>query len=91
MAKDGLKQIAENGPEAEKFDRTVKNLEKKIPENRIANWYWMEQLMQANNYGVDYDGNIEAAVASLTPDDIKTLAARLLASGNFIEVIMRPE
>jgi len=91
MAKEGMKKIAENGPEAEKFDRTVKNLEKKIPENRIANWYWMEQLMDADKYGVDYDGGIEAAVASLTPDDIKTLASRLLSSGNFIEVIMRPE
>ncbi len=91
MAKDGVKKIAENGPDAEKFDRTVKNLEKKIPEDRIANWYWMEQLMQANNYGVDYDGNIEAVVKSLTPDDIKTLATRLLASGNFIEVVMRPQ
>ncbi|MBQ7269165.1 MAG: insulinase family protein [Bacteroidales bacterium] len=91
MAKEGLGKIAENGPEAEKFDRALKNLEKKIPENRITNRYWMEQLMQSENYGVDYDGNIEAVVRSLTPDDVKTLAARLLASGNFVEVIMRPE
>ena len=91
MAKDGLAKIAQNGPEAEKFERTVKNLEKKIPEDRIANWYWVEQLMQANNYGVDYDGNIEAVVKSLTPEDIKALAGRLLSSGNFIEVVMRPQ
>ena len=89
LAKAGLQNIAENGPDQEKFDRTYKNMEKVIPEERINNNYWVRCITEKVNYGTNYDAEREAALQSLTPDDVKALAASLLA-GNNIQVIMRP-
>ena len=91
IAKAGLKDIAENGPSAEKYDKTVKNLEKKIPESRIRNSYWKSAIHNWTKYGLETDQAREAAVKALTPEKVKAAAQELLSSGNFAELIMRPE
>ena len=90
LAIDGLKKIAEEGPTAEMYDKTVKNLEKKIPESRIRNSYWANALMEYMMYGKDGVNDYEAAVKALTPEKVKAAAAELLNSGNFVELVMRP-
>ena len=91
LAVAGLRGIAENGPDAEKFDKTKKNLEKNIPENKLHNSWWLTVLTRNEKFGYDYVAGYEAAVEALTPEDIKAAAAELLNSGNFIEIVMRPE
>lgn len=91
LAKKGLQDIAEAGPSADYFDKALKNLQKEIPEARIRNSYWMNQIQQWYTYGLDYDTAYEAAVNALTAGDVQKAAQKLLASGNYIEVIMRPE
>lgn len=91
LAVAGLRGIAENGPDAEQFDKTKKNLEKNIPESKLHNSWWLSVLSRNEKYGYDYVADYEAAVKSLTPEDIKAAAAELLNSGNFIEIVMRPE
>ncbi len=86
----GLRDIAESGPSAEYFDRTVKNMQKNIPENRLRNSYWVNSLRKWNDYGEDYDAEWEAAVDALTPEQIKAVAAAII-SGNTLEAVMRPE
>ena len=90
LAKKGLKEIAENGPTAENFDKTVKNLQKRIPESRQRNNYWSSEILFNSRYGIDYDKDYEAAVEALTPEKIQAAAQEML-DGNLIEIVVRPE
>ena len=90
LAKRGLEDLAKNGPDPEKFDKTVKNLQKNIPEDRQHNAYWATVLNQSILYGIDYDKEYEAAVNALTPEKVRAAAQELL-DGNFVEIVMRPE
>ena len=90
LAKTGFKNLAENGPTADQFDKALKNLQKNIPESRQRNNYWASALMTNARHGFDYDKEYEAAVNALTPAQIQAAAQELL-DGNFIEIVMRPE
>ena len=90
LAKAGLKNLAENGPTAEQFDKTVKNLQKNIPESRLRNAYWNSIILRNLRDGIDYDKDYESAVNALTPEKVKA-AAQELIDGNLIEIVMRPE
>ncbi|MDO5442701.1 MAG: insulinase family protein, partial [Bacteroidia bacterium] len=91
LALDGLRSIAENGPTPEQYDKTVKNLEKNIPEMKINNGYWLGSLKNWNDFGEDQVADYEAAVKALTSDKVKDLASRFINNGNLIEVVMRPD
>ena len=91
LAVDGIRKIASEGPTAEQYDKTVKNLEKTIPEQRITNSYWMRALKNWYDYGLDTEKEAEAAVKALTPEKVKALAARFLSEGNLVEIVMRPD
>ena len=91
LALDGLRKVASEGPTAEQFDKTVKNLEKNIPERRISNSYWMRAIKNWNDYGEDVDKLYDSALSVLTPEKVKALAARILSEGNLIEIVMRPD
>ena len=91
LAISGLKKLAEEGPDAEQMTRVRENFAKNIPENRIRNHYWLENINYWYRYdGLDYDAEYEAAVAALTPESIKKAVADVLASGNILEVVMSP-
>ena len=91
IAKKGIKDIAEKGPDADMFDKAVKNLEKNIPESKLRNAYWVDGIEKYAFYGIDFINGYDKAVSELTPEKIKAAAAELVNSGNFIEIIMRPE
>ena len=90
MTKDALKNFAANGPDAAVYDKAVKNLQKRIPEQRERNDYWSQMIFNHIWYGIDYDKEYEAAVNALTPEKVQAAAQQLL-SGNTIEIVMRPE
>ncbi len=91
LSLEGLKSLAYEGPTAEEFDMTVKNLQKNIPESRLSTGYWLDALRQNALYGYDYDSEYEAAVKSLKPSDIQELLKYILESGCSKTVIMRPD
>ncbi|MCQ2181931.1 MAG: insulinase family protein [Bacteroidales bacterium] len=91
LAVKGLRDLAENGPSAENYDKAVKYLEKILPENHIKLAYWVNALNNNAVYEYDYDAEYAAALKSITPEKIQAAAAELVNSGNFMEVIMRPE
>ena len=68
-----------------------KNLEKNIPENRIKNSYWANAIKDYELYGFDSDKAREAAINAITPEAIKNVVSEILAAGNMVEVIMRPD
>ena len=90
MAKDEFRKLADNGPTDEQFNRTLENFKKNVPENRISNSYWMNNLVRFAKFGFDYDKEYEEAVASLTKEGIKEAARRLFESGNFLEFAQMP-
>ena len=90
MARDEFRKLAENGPTDEQFNRTLENFKKNVPENRISNSYWMNNLVRYAKFGFDYDKEYEEAVASLTKEGIKEAARKLYESGNFLEFAQMP-
>ncbi|MBQ1636403.1 MAG: insulinase family protein [Bacteroidales bacterium] len=92
LALDGLKKLAQEGPTEEQMTRVTENFKKNIPESRIQNSHWMEEISCYYNYnGMDYDAEYEAAVKALSAEGIRNAVASVLASGNEIEVVMGPD
>ncbi len=90
LAVDGLHGLAANGPTQEEMDKAIGNLKKNIPENRISNAYWMNNLKYFQKFGIDRDKEYEAALLSVTAEDVKTVLQNIIAQNNFIEVMMEP-
>ena len=91
LAIKGLKELAENGPELEKFNMAIENFKKNIPETRISNSYWMSNISEYLDHGYDYDAEYEAAVNSVTPEDVKAVLQAVLAQNNLIEITSAPK
>jgi zinc protease len=69
----------------------LENLKKNIPESRINNGYWQNAIKLNLDYGVNYDAEYEAALNTVTADDIKTLLQAVLAQNNFIQIVLAPQ
>ncbi|MBO6169171.1 MAG: insulinase family protein [Bacteroidales bacterium] len=92
MAVAELKKFAQNGPTEEQLTRVKENFKKNLPESRIQNNHWMNEISYFYNYGgIDYDAEYEAAVNALSADSIREAVASVLASGNLAEVVMSPD
>lgn len=86
-----LEDLAQNGPTAEQLAMALENLKKNVPESRISNSYWKNALELNLEHGIDYDKEYEAALDSLTIEDVKTLMQAVLAQDNFIEIVLAPQ
>ncbi|MBE6241648.1 MAG: insulinase family protein [Bacteroidales bacterium] len=86
-----LEELAQNGPTEEELAMAIENLKKNVPESRISNSYWQSNLELNLEHGIDYDAEFEAALESVTAEDIKTLMQAVLAQGNFIEIVLAPQ
>ena len=91
IAKDQLYKFVENGPTAEELAMAVENLKKNIPESRISNNYWLSVLSTWDEHGIDYDTEYEAAVNSVTAEDVKAVLKAILDQNNFIEFKSMPK
>ena len=90
LATKGLKELAENGPSVEHFNMAIENFKKNLPESRINNSYWSSCLSSWLELGIDYDAEYEAALNSLTPEDVKAAVQELLSQGNVINIASFP-
>ena len=90
LAAKGLGDLARSGPTDEEFAMTMKNLEKNLPERRITNRYWRDCLTRYELYGQNRDKDYEEALKSFTKEDVSKTLSEILATWNFLEVIMRP-
>ena len=91
LAVKGLNDLAQNGPTDEQMSKAVENLKKNIPESRISNSYWMGALDNWYEFGIDSDAEYEAAVNSVTAEDIKTVLQAILAQNNMVQVVSAPK
>ncbi len=91
LAKKGLKELAENGPDQDKFNMAIENLKKNLPESRISNSYWNSNIFQYYKYGFDYDKEYEEALNTITPADVKAALQAILVQNNLIEIKSAPK
>ena len=91
LATKGLNELAENGPTAEEFTMAINNIKKNIPERRVNNSYWLSCLLENEHLGRDRDKGYEAAAEALTAEAVQAMAKTIVSSGNYIELIMRPQ
>lgn len=91
LAKDGLKGIAENGPNAEYLTKTKENLIKAFPEKLINNYYWQNLIYVYYSKGMDtHTKYLETVEKLATPETIKEFVKEILNQGNEINLIMNP-
>jgi zinc protease len=86
-----IKTFAEQGPKSEDIEKIRKYMLKEWQNQLESNNNWASWLDQYNYRGVDYVGEYEEAVKSITVADIQALAKKILADGNMCYVVMRPE
>ena len=85
-----IKKIAENGPIAEDIEKSREFLKKNYNNVLENNGGWMSAITRWYDEGYDYKAEYLPLVESITYDDVKAMAAKVLADGNFAKVIMRP-
>ena len=90
IAVDGLREMAQEGPTEAEISMAKQNLLKNIPENRQNNSYWRGQIENYLNFGDNYDAVRESIINNLTAEQVRSIAAALYDSNNFVEVVMKP-
>ena len=88
---DEIKKIATDGPNAEDVEKTRKYLLKEFENQVQSNDNWVDWLDQYNYRGTNFVAEYKKAVEELTYDDLKALAAKVLADNNMAYIVMRPE
>lgn len=91
LAKEGLKGIAQNGPDAEYVAKAKENMIKAFPEKQINNSYWHNVIYNYYSHGRDnFSGYVEAVEKVATPESIQKLVKEILSQGNEYELVMNP-
>ena len=85
-----IKKIAENGPIAEDIEKSREFLKKNYNNVLENNGGWMSAITRWYEEGYNYKEDYLKLVESVTYDDVKAMAEKVLADGNFAKVIMRP-
>ena len=85
-----IRKIAEEGPLADDVEKSREFLKKNFGNVLEQNSGWMSAITRWYNEGYDYTKDYLKLVESVTYDDIKAMAQKMLADGNYAKVIMRP-
>ena len=85
-----IEKIAAEGPLAEDMAKTREFLVKDYTKQIKNNSYWANAINEYYKHNVDIVNGYEAAVESVTSEDVQALAKKILADGNLIKVVMRP-
>ena len=91
LAIKGLSDLAQNGPTQEQLTMAIENFKKNLPEQRINNSYWLSEIESHYKYGINHDAEYEAALDTVTVDDVKNVLQAILSAGNFMEIVLMPK
>ena len=86
-----IKDIAKDGPKADDVEKVRKYLLKEYENQIQSNDNWIDWLDQYNYRNINFAVEYKKAIEELTYDDIKALAAKVLADNNMAYIVMRPE
>ena len=87
-----LKKIAEQGPLTEDVEKTREFLLKDWGNRLQKNNVWLNYISLYDQYGADMNfiGDFERVAKEMNGEQIKALAAKILADGNMAYIVMRP-
>ena len=86
-----IEKIAAEGPLAEDMSKTREFLLKDIKKQVEQNDWWVSTIRQFYKYGINNVAEQQAAIESVTSEDVQEFVKKIIADGNLIKVIMRPE
>jgi len=87
-----IEKIAAEGPLAEDIEKNREFMLKSWKNSLEQNGGWMRYLQSKyGSAGADYLAQYEEALRGLTGADVQALARKILADGNLVKVVMRPE
>ncbi len=86
-----LTRICDEGPRAEDIEKTRQYLLKTWETGLELNGNWLSFIQNRERYGTDYLADYKPTLQQLSTDDIRALMRRILADGNCVEMVMRPE
>ena len=86
-----IQKLSEEGVKEEDLSKIKEYFTKQYPDQIKQNGYWLGTLVNYHLYGYDLDTNYMETVNGFTSDYFKQLAAKILADGNVIEILMTPE
>ena len=87
--RDGLNDIATNGPAQEDLTKVVENLYKKRAEQKEENSFWISAMSDFVEDNINIDAEFDAIVKSITPQTIADFAKEVLKGYNK-EVVQLP-
>ena len=88
---DEIEKIATEGPEAKDINDSREYLVKQFKNTLENNGTWFGLIDDYNRHKQNLLADYEKTLNSITYDEIRDLAKKLLDSGNVIQVPMRPE
>ena len=86
-----IEEIATNGPKSEDVEKNREYLAKMWKNNLEENSAWNQWLLDKYLCGSNAYAEYEATLQAITGADLQALAQRILADGNQVKVVMRPE
>lgn len=86
-----IQEIAANGPRTEDIEKTREYLAKSWKNGLEQNSGWMSFIQYLNGPGLNYIADYEKTLQSLSNEDVQRMAQKILADGNRVTVVMRPE
>ncbi|MDO5570443.1 MAG: insulinase family protein [Bacteroidales bacterium] len=87
IAFDQIKKIAQQGPEEENFGKVKEYMVKQYNENIKENGYWLSIIDKRVISGLDKESFYLQTLNSITSDDIKDFASKLLNSNNRAQIV----
>lgn len=85
-----LEKVASEGVKDEDLKKIKEYYTKQYPDQIKQNGYWLNMISTYNMYGFDLDSGYMDIVNSFNSDYFKKLAAKIIADGNVIEIMMDP-
>ena len=85
-----IQKIANEGPKHDDIDKAREFLKKNYNNVLENNSGWMSAITRWYEEGYNYKEDYLKMLESVTYDDVKAMAEKVLADGNFTKVMMRP-
>ncbi len=89
IAKDGLKDVAENGPRQEDLSKVLENKLKKRTEQLQENRFWISAIESQTRDNIDIISEYENIIKGVTVESVAEFAKQVL-NGNLKEVVQLP-
>lgn len=86
-----IRKIAEEGPNMEQLQKVKDNKLNNLATLHKRNGYWMGRIVDYIRMDIDKTQGEKELYENMSGDDIKAVAAQILANGNRLNVTMKPK